>query len=174
MIRYKKSLVLGLVVVAIVAALVGAGTLRAKAAPLAGGTSFNASCVTTNYDPVSGQASCILFAIPPGTEVVIETVACSAEVAAGQGLAQADLNVPRDLINYRFPLAMTLQTRSQPGGRDIWAITSQITAYGNSPATGSTSIGIFFRASLPDLSPPQGMSCTIAGHSRTRRANRGD
>ncbi len=58
---------------------------------------------------------------------------------------------------------MTKQTNNTTGV-DIWAITNQICAYGSSPQGRTTSIGVFFRASLPNLSPPQGMNCTIAGY----------
>src|SRR5207248_10768199 len=61
--------------------------------------SFSASCFTDNYDSASGQASCTIFTIPAGRQVVIESVGCTAEVAAGQGPAQADLIIPN--IPYR-------------------------------------------------------------------------
>jgi hypothetical protein len=133
--------------------------------------SFSASCFTDNYDPVYGQASCAIFTIPAGRQVVIESVACTAEVAAGQGPAQADLIIPNipygaaptSAQNYYFPLAMTKQTNSA-SGVDIWAITNQFRAYGAAPTGGSVGIGVFFRASLPNLNPPQGMNCTIAGY----------
>lgn len=128
-------------------------------------SNFDATCATTNYDATNGQASCTIYTIPAGSTVVIESVACTAEVAAGQGPAQADLIIPQNLTNYYFALAMTKQTTNTSGqGVDIWAITNQIRAYGNAPTSGTTSIGVFFRASLPNLSPPQGMFCTIAGY----------
>jgi hypothetical protein len=133
--------------------------------------SFSASCFTDNYDPVYGQASCTIFTIPAGRQVVIESVSCTAEVAAGQGPAQADLIIPNipygaaptSAQGYYFPLAMTRQTLST-SGVDIWAITNQFRAYGAAPTGGSVDIGVFFRASLPNLNPPQGLSCTIAGY----------
>jgi hypothetical protein len=133
---------------------------------------FSASCFTNNYDSASGQASCNIFTIPAGRQVVIESVGCTAEVAAGQGPAQADLIIPNipfggnpasGAIGYYFPLAMTRQTLSS-SGVDIWAITNQFRAYGAAPTGGSVDIGVFFRASLPNLNPPQGMNCTIAGY----------
>src|SRR5437764_1893511 len=53
--------------------------------------SFDATCATSNYDQTSGQASCTLFTIPQGAQVVVETVSCTAEVAAGPGPAEAGL-----------------------------------------------------------------------------------
>ncbi len=133
--------------------------------------SFSASCDTQNYDSGSGQASCTIFTIPAGRQIVIETVACTAEVAGGQGPAQADLIIPNipygaaptSAIGYYFPVAMSRQTLNS-SGVDIWAVTNQVRAYGAAPTGGSVDIGVFFRASLPNLNPPQGMSCTIAGY----------
>lgn len=136
--------------------------------------SFSASCDTQNYDPVSGQASCTIFTIPAGRQVVIESIGCTAEVAAGQGPAQANLIIPNIPFgaapgsaaypNY-IPLAMTRQTLNNPGGGvDIWALTNQFRAYGAAPSQGSVDIGVFFRASLPNLDPPQGMNCIIEGY----------
>jgi hypothetical protein len=134
--------------------------------------SFDATCATSNYDQTSGQASCTLFTIPAGAQVVIETVGCTAEVAAGQGPAQADLVVPNipygaspasGASEYLFNLAMTKQTNSS-SGVDIWGITNQVHIYGGAPTGGGVDIGVFFRASLPDLSPPQGMFCSISGY----------
>jgi len=135
--------------------------------------SFSASCFTNNYDSNSGQASCTIFTIPARRQVVVESVSCTAEVAAGQGPAQADLIIPNipygsgpgsGVIAYQFPLAMTKQTLNTGTGADIWAITNQFRAYGRAPSDGSVDIGVFFRASLPNLNPPQGMNCTIAGY----------
>ena len=131
--------------------------------------SFTASCDTSNYDPVSGQASCSIFTIPAGRQVVIESVSCTAEVAAGQGPGQADLIIPNipygaaptSAQGYYFPLAMSRQAGN---GVDIWAITTPMRASGAAPTGGSVNIGVFFRASLPNLNPPQGMSCTIGGY----------
>jgi hypothetical protein len=133
--------------------------------------SFTASCFTDNYDSSSGQASCTIFTIPASRQVVIESVACTAETAAGQGPAQADLIIPNvpyggaptSALGYYFPLAMTKQT-NRASGVDIWAITNQFRAYGAAPTGGSVDIGVFFRASLPNLNPPQGMNCTISGY----------
>lgn len=134
--------------------------------------SFDATCATSNYDQTSGQASCTLFTIPQGAQVVVETVSCTAEVAAGQGPAQADLVVPNvpygaspasGASEYLFNLAMTKQTNSS-SGVDIWGITNQVHIYGGAPTGGGVDIGVFFRASLPNLSPPQGMFCSISGY----------
>ena len=164
---FKKSLSLpvGLVVLAATAILITTTKLGAHDDnDRSVRNTFDASCFTNNYNSTSGQASCTIFTIPAGSQVVIETVACTAEVSAGQGPAQADLIIPNGLANYLFPLAMCKQTNNTTTGVDIWAITNQIRAYGNSPQGGTTSIGVFFRASLPNLSPPQGMNCTIAGY----------
>ena len=135
--------------------------------------SFSASCDTTNYDPTYGQASCTIFTIPAGRQVVIQSVACTAEVAAGQGPAQANLIIPNipfgvaagsGAIGYYVPLAMTRQTLNSGSGVDIWALSNQMTLYGSAPSGGSVDIGVFFRASLPNLNPPQGMSCVINGY----------
>ena len=64
-----------------------------------------------------------------------------------------------------FPQAMSRQTDNATTGVDIGAITNQIRAYRNSARSGATSIGVFVRVSLPNLSPPQGMSSTIAERS---------
>jgi hypothetical protein len=128
-------------------------------------SNFDATCATTNYDATTGQASCTIYTIPAGSTAVIESLACTAEVAAGQGPGQADLIIPYNGTNYYFALAMTQQTTNPSGqGVNIWAITNQIRAYGNAPTSATTSIGVFFRASLPNLSPPQGMFCTVAGY----------
>jgi len=134
--------------------------------------SFDATCATSNDDETSGQASCTLFTIPQGAQVVVETVSCTAEVAAGQGPASADLVVPNvpygaspasGASEYLFNLAMTKQTNSS-SGVDIWGITNEVHIYGGAPTGGSVDIGVFFRASLPNLSPPQGMFCSISGY----------
>ena len=136
--------------------------------------SFSASCDTSNYDPTAGQASCTIFTIPAGRQVVIESVACTAEVAAGQGIGQADLIVPNipfgagagsgAVPNY-VPLAMTRQTLNTSGsGVDIWALSNQLKLYGAAPSYGSVDIGVYFRASFPNLNPPQGMNCVINGY----------
>jgi len=135
--------------------------------------SFSASCATQSYDPASGQASCTIFTIPAGREVVIESVACTAEVAAGQGPGQADLIVPNIPFGAApgsaayptyIPLAMSRQTLNSGAGVDIWALTNQFRAYGQAPAQGSVDISVFCRASLPNLNPPQGMNCVIEGY----------
>ena len=72
---------------------------------------------------------------------------------------RSDLN--RDSADY-FPQAMSRQNNNATTGVDIGAITNQIRAYWNSARSGTTSIGVFVRVSLPNLSPPQGMSSTIA------------
>jgi len=135
--------------------------------------SFSASCNTQNYDSTSGRASCTIFTIPAGRQIVIESVACSAETPIGQGL-QASLMVPnipfgaapgsQAFPNY-VPLAMTRQTLTvSPDGVEIWALTNQIRLYGAAPTNGSVDIGVLFQASGPSLDPPQGMSCVINGY----------
>lgn len=120
--------------------------------------SFMAACSTT-YDPNIGQASCTIFGpIQSNGPIVIETVACTAEVPSGQGVAQADLVIPNGGSNFTIPLAMTLQSPGNPV--DIWAITSQIHVF----AQGSgSSLGVFYRGA-PNL-PPQGMNCVISGYT---------
>jgi len=66
---------------------------------------------------------------------------------------RSDLN--RDSADY-FPQAMSRQTNNATTGVEIGA---------NSVRSGTTSIGVFVRVSLPNLSPPQGMSSTIAEES---------
>ena len=166
MIPFKRSLslIVGLVALAPAAILITTTKLGAHVdADRSARNTFDASCLTINYNSTNGQASCKIFTIPADSQVVIETVACTAEVAAGQGPAEADLIIPNNLTNYRIPLAMSKQTNAIPGV-DIWAITNQIRAYGSSPQGGTVGIEVFFRASLPNLSPPQGMNCTIAGY----------
>ena len=75
---------------------------------------------------------------------------------------RSDLN--RDSAGY-FRQAMSRLTNNAAVGVDIAAITNQICAYGNSARSGTTSIGAFVHVSLPNLSPPQEMSGTIAGKS---------
>ena len=112
--------------------------------------SFSAACDTQNYDSTSGQASCTILTIPAGRQVVIESVACTAEVAAGQGPAQADLIIPNipfgsaagaGAVPYYVPLAMTWQTLNAAGGGvDMWALTNQVRLYGTAPSGGSMDV----------------------------------
>jgi hypothetical protein len=135
--------------------------------------SFDASCNTGNVDPVYGQASCTIFTIPAGRQVVIETAACTAELAAGTGPGQADLIIPNipygaapgsGPIGYYYTLAMSKQADGAAVGAsvDLWGMTTQFRAYGAAPAAGTVDIGVFFRANLS--SAPQGMNCTISGY----------
>jgi hypothetical protein len=130
---------------------------------------FDAFCSTGNPDPTYGQASCSIFTIPAGRQVVIESASCTAELAAGDGPGQADLIIPNipygapagsGANGYYFPLAMSKQSGSSVV--DIWALTTQLRAYGASPAGGTVDISVFFRAN--PSSAPQGMNCTIAGY----------
>lgn len=131
--------------------------------------SFSASCDTPNVDSTYGQASCVIFTIPAGRQVVIESVSCNAELAAGQGPGQADLIIPNipygaaptSAQGYYFPLPMARQASGN--GVDILALMTPIRAYGGAPTGGSVDIGVFFRAQ-PNASVSQAISCTIAGY----------
>jgi hypothetical protein len=132
--------------------------------------SFDASC-DTGYDSTSGQGQCQIFTIPPGAQIVVETVACTAEVPTGQGVGQADLIVPNipyggdpgSAAQYYFNLAMTNQTGSSNGSSvDIWGLTNQVHIYGGAPTGGSVGVFAFYRGSASAL--PQGMNCNIAGY----------
>ncbi len=128
---------------------------------------FNASCATGNIDPTYGQASCTLFTIPAGRQIVIETISCQAELFAGQGPGDVQLIVP----NSQFPVngtdhvshMLTLAKQSSSPNLDIWRMTSPLKAYGSSPSGGSVDVGLFFRAD-PASPNPQGILCTISGY----------
>ena len=130
-------------------------------------TSFDASCSTGQPDPVYGQASCTIFTIPAGRQVVIETAACTAEVPTGTGVGQADLIIPNipygggAPINYYYNLAMTLQSNGTPV--DLWGMTTQFRAYAAAPSSGTVGIGVFFRSGT-SAAIPEGMNCTISGY----------
>ena len=129
--------------------------------------SFDASCSTGQPDPVYGQASCTIFTIPAGRQVVIETAACTAAVPTGTGVGQADLIIPNipygggAPINYYYNLAMTLQSNGAPV--DLWGMTTQFRAYAAAPSSGTVGIGVFFRSGA-SAAIPEGMSCTISGY----------
>jgi hypothetical protein len=133
--------------------------------------SFDASCSTGQPDPVYGQASCTIFAIPAGRQVVIETAACTAEVPTGTGVGQADLIIPNipygggAPINYYYNLAMTLQSNGAAVGArvDLWGMTTQFRAYAAAPSSGTVGIGVFFRSGT-SAAIPEGMNCTISGY----------
>jgi hypothetical protein len=55
---------------------------------------FNARCETGNVDPVYGQASCTLFTVPAGRQVVIESISCQVEIYAGDGPGDIQLILP--------------------------------------------------------------------------------
>lgn len=127
---------------------------------------FNASCTTPNIDSVSGQASCSLFAIPAGRQVVIETISCQAELFAGEGPGDVQLVVPNappaagapDHVSH----FLTLTKQAGDATLAIWRITTPLRAYGSAPTQGSVDISLFFRAN-PASPNPQGIGCTISG-----------
>jgi hypothetical protein len=128
---------------------------------------FNVSCFTGNVDPVSGQASCVLLAIPAGRQVVIETISCQAELYAGEGPGDVQLIVPNTPFTPLGPdhvsHFLTLTKQASTPSLDIWRITTPLRAYGSAPALGSVNIGLFFRAN-PLRPSPQDMTCTISGY----------
>lgn len=127
---------------------------------------FNASCSTPNIDPASGQSSCSLFTIPAGRQVVIETISCQAELAAGEGPGDVQLIVPNQPIIAGMPdhvsHFLTLTKQDTSSTVDIWRLTTPLRAYGSAPEQGSVSVGLFFRGD-PASSSPQGIFCTISG-----------
>ena len=157
------------------AAEASAPAVKAKAAikplrPAAGipavTDAFNAWCSTGNIDPVHGQASCTLFTVPAGRQVVIESISCQAELFAGDGPADVQLIIPTASstggpTNVSHLLAFTKQ--SSGSSVDIWRMTTPLRAYAAAPAGGTTSIGLFFRAN-PSRPNPQGALCTISGY----------
>jgi hypothetical protein len=129
---------------------------------------FDASC-DTGYDASTGQGQCQIFTVPAGSHVVIETIACSAEVPGGQGVGQADLIVPNipyggdpagGASQYFFNLAMTNQ--SGGGNVNLWGLTNQVHIYAGASTQGDAGIFVFYRGSAG--TPPQGMTCNIAGY----------
>ena len=127
---------------------------------------FNSSCFTGNIDPVFGQASCTLFTIPPGRQVVIETISCQAELYAEDGPGDVQMVVPSSPVAGTPDHVSHLLTLTKQAGNstlDIWRMTTQLRAYGGAPAGGSVNIGLFFRAN-PSRPNPQGIVCTISGH----------
>lgn len=129
---------------------------------------FNASCYTPAVDDVYGQASCTLFQVPAGREMVIESVACNAFLVTGNIPGQADIvtaNVSAgplpDPGEVLFPIALS-KTGSQ-NGLDLYQIMTPFKIYASSPADGAISIGIFYRTN-PSSSYPQALSCSVAGH----------
>ncbi len=128
---------------------------------------FNASCFTGNVDPVYGQASCSVLTIPAGRQVVLETISCQAELAAGQGPGDVQLIVPNTPFTPGGPdhvsHLLTLTKQAGDSSIDIWRMTSPLRAYGSAPAQGSVDIGVFFRAN-PSASVNQGILCTVSGY----------
>lgn len=127
---------------------------------------FNASCFTGNVDAVYGQASCTLFSIPAGRQVVIETISCQAELYAGDGPGDVQLIVPNtpllggaDHVSHM----LTLSKQASSASLDIWRMTTPLKAYASAPAQGSTAVGLFFRAN-PARPGPQDMICTVSGY----------
>jgi hypothetical protein len=127
---------------------------------------FNASCSTGNIDPVYGQASCSLFTIPAGRQVVIETISCQAEVPTGQGPGDVQLVVPSSASNSTVSgnssHFLTLSKQVGDATLEIWRLTTPLRAYGSAPAQGTVDISLFFRGN-PSAPNPQGIVCTISG-----------
>jgi len=127
---------------------------------------FNSSCFTGNIDPVYGQASCSVFTIPAGRQVVIEAISCQAEVPTGQGPGDVQLVVPSAVANSTASgnnshfLALSKQAGDTT--LEIWRLTTPLRAYGSAPAQGSADISLFFRGN-PSAPNPQGIVCTISG-----------
>jgi hypothetical protein len=127
---------------------------------------FNASCSTGNIDPVYGQASCSVFTIPAGREVVIETISCQAEVPAGQGPGDVQLVIPsaasNSTVSRNNSHFLALSKQDGNASLEIWRITTPLRAYGSAPAQGTADISLFFRGD-PSAPNPQGLFCTISG-----------
>jgi hypothetical protein len=128
---------------------------------------FNASCNTDPVDSTYGQASCTLFTIPAGREVVIESVACTAFLTPGNVPGQADIIV----ANYSagpfpsgqgvyFPIALS---KTASSSLDQYEIMTNFRIYASSPPEGSVGVGIFYRTNY-SASYPQALSCAVAGH----------
>lgn len=128
---------------------------------------FNAACSSGRIDPVYGEASCTLFTIPAGRQVVLETISCQAELPAGQGPGDVQLVVPNAAGNSGGAQQVShfLALSKQAGSPvvDIWRVTTPLKAYGSAPAGGTVDIGIYFRGD-PTSSAPQGLFCTISGY----------
>lgn len=128
---------------------------------------FNAECVTDNVDPTYGQAQCLLFSIPEGHQVVIETLSCSAEFAAGDGPGDVQLVVPNVPLG-GGPLTYvhhrpTMTKQASGNGVDIWASMSQMRVYGSSPTGyGDQGVYAFFRANPSGVT--QDMFCHVSGY----------
>jgi len=126
---------------------------------------FNASCFTGNVDPVYAQASCTLFTIPPSREVVIESVACTAEVTTGTGPGQASLIVPGIPLGGGLPTAvyysLAMSKQSVSPSVDLWSMTTPLRVYAAS-GSGSADVGLFFIAQ--DTAQPQGLTCAVSGY----------
>ncbi len=129
---------------------------------------FNASCYTDAVDSTYGQASCTLFQIPAGREVVIESVACDALLVTGNIPGQADIVLANESVGpfpsggeVLYPIALN-KTGSQ-NGLDLYQIMTPFRMYASSPAQGAISVGLFYRTN-PSTTYGQGLSCTVAGH----------
>jgi len=128
---------------------------------------FNASCFTGNVDPTYGQASCTLFSIPAGRQIVIETISCQAELYANEGPGDVQLIVPNPPLGGGAPVnvshLLALTKQASTSSLDIWRMTTPLRAYASAPAQGSVNVGVFFRAN-PASPNPQGLSCTVSGY----------
>lgn len=131
---------------------------------------FIAACSTGPVTPSSPQVQCSPFLVPPSSTAVIETVACTAEVAPGLGIGQALLVVPSATnAPINIPLAMTNQTNNLNESVEIWAMTSQVRIYAfgaNLPGIAGSPIWVNFGATAASLTTgaPQGMNCVISGY----------
>jgi hypothetical protein len=129
---------------------------------------FDVSCGTDPVDPTYGQASCTLFQIPAGREVVIESLACDAFLVTGNMPGQADLVVGNESVGpfpsgaeVLYPIALN-KTGSQ-NGLDLYQIMTPFRVYASSPAGGAISVGLFYRTN-PSSTYGQAFYCAVTGH----------
>jgi hypothetical protein len=126
---------------------------------------FNAECNGTI--DASGQTQCALFSIPEGSQVVIESVSCSAELAAGQGPGDTQLVVPNvplggGALSYVHHF-LALSKQGGNGSIDIWAMTTPFRVYASSPTGyGDQPVFAFFRANPGSVN--QGIFCHVSGY----------
>jgi hypothetical protein len=111
---------------------------------------------------------CALFSIPEGSQVVIETLSCQAELVAGDGPGDVQLVVPNvplgggalTYVHHR----PTLTKQASGNGVDIWASMSPMRVYGSSPTGyGDQPVFAFFRANYT-ATQSQGIFCHVSGY----------
>jgi hypothetical protein len=127
---------------------------------------FGATCYIPDVDPSTNEATCSLLSLSSGQEAVVETVTCSALVAAGNLPGLELITVAPSLggggtVELDHFLALTKVWGDS--SIELWKFASPLRIYVSGPGVSTGSLAVFF-GSTYSASVRQNASCSISGY----------